>query len=416
MGGYENFFGTGLALGSGKPMPIPAENSLWYPLLMENGNYYGRQLLRPAFPAWYFSQLIHLFANRYYERFGEPVPIGRSNFDDEVDTGNGVMTDGKAAMESILTSLRNRSVVVLPSDRDPVTKEYDYSIEYLESQMRGADFERYMARLDEEMSLAIFTPVLLFRTSNVGSYNLGQAHLKIFLWMLNSVAGDIQYYLQRYIVDRLHDINFGPRAPKAKWVYRALGKDETLVLSHIANQLISKGLAQPDLDELGTALGLTFKEIKQVVVPPPAPAAPGAPGAPPANQPVPGVPKPTVVGGGGSSAPGNQKIAPRTTNKVAASYPEDLTGARTHLYEGLQRVCSTLSRGNQVEAIGYRNRVLQALKSAGADAETANQLTGQIYDRLNGLLPEYTEALSPERFREVFGRVIDLTLEDVVAE
>jgi hypothetical protein len=28
--------------------------------------------------------MLHLFANRYYERFGEPTPIGRAPMDDDV--------------------------------------------------------------------------------------------------------------------------------------------------------------------------------------------------------------------------------------------------------------------------------------------------------------------------------------------
>jgi hypothetical protein len=51
---------------------------------MQNGDYYGKKLLRPAFTSWFFSMLVHLFANRYYERFGEPTPVGRAPFDDEI--------------------------------------------------------------------------------------------------------------------------------------------------------------------------------------------------------------------------------------------------------------------------------------------------------------------------------------------
>ena len=61
-----------------------SHNSLWYPLLMENGDYKGRQLLRTAFQPWFFSTLIHLYQNKYFERFGEPVPIGRAPYNDKV--------------------------------------------------------------------------------------------------------------------------------------------------------------------------------------------------------------------------------------------------------------------------------------------------------------------------------------------
>src|SRR5690606_27404723 len=143
-------FGTG--------WPIPSENSLWYPLLMENGNYYGRKLLRAAFTSWFFSILVHLFSNRYFERFGEPVPVGRAPFDEEIDV-DGQAVRGNTYMLKVLQDLRNRSVVVLPNDRTEDSagrSNFDYDMEYLESQMRGADFERYLTRLDEEISIGMF--------------------------------------------------------------------------------------------------------------------------------------------------------------------------------------------------------------------------------------------------------------------
>lgn len=250
----------------GTSWPIPAENTLWYPLLMENGNYYGRKLLKPAFPPWFFSQLIHLFSNRYFERFGEPVPIGRAPVEDSVNI-NGVNKTGHQIMEDVLRNLRNRSVVVLPNDRDPTVnaaRNWEWDIEYLESQMRGADFERYLQRLDEEISLALFTPVLLYRTADVGSYNLGEAHYRLFMSMLNALAGDIKEYLDKYVLDRMVDFNFSPNSPRARWQPRKMGKDTSEILRAMMNALITQKIAMPDLDELGVAIGMRVEEIAVV--------------------------------------------------------------------------------------------------------------------------------------------------------
>ncbi|ATW61105.1 portal protein [Gordonia phage Anamika] len=163
----------------GTSYKIPVENSLWYPLLMENGDYRGRQLLRAAFQPWFFSTLIHLYQNKYFERFGEPVPIGRAPYNDKV-TKDGKTVYGYDLMATILSNIRSRSAVVLPNSRSKEgmndQPEYDYQVEYLEAQMRGADFERYLTRLDEEMSLALFTPLLLLRTADAGGFNQGVAH------------------------------------------------------------------------------------------------------------------------------------------------------------------------------------------------------------------------------------------------
>lgn len=247
--------------------PIPVENSYWYPLLMENGNYYGKRILESAFQPWFFSTLMHLFANRYYERFGEPTPVGRAPFEDEQDV-NGTPVKGNQLMAMLLQSLRNRSTVVLPNDKtqfaDENTLDYDYQIEYLESQMRGADFERYLTRLDEEMSLAMFTPILMMRTADVGSYNLGTQHTQVYQWMLNALSGDWEFYMNNYILSPMIDYNFGPNAPRAKICFTKMGKTNTDLLNTIIQAGITKGGYKVDVRELGEMTGLTIEEVEVV--------------------------------------------------------------------------------------------------------------------------------------------------------
>lgn len=252
--------------------PIPAENTMWYPLLMEAGDHFGRKLLKPAFPAWFFSQIIHLYVNRYFERFGEPVPIGRAPFERDIDLGNGTTISGKLAMEQILESFRNRATVTLPNDRyigstgQGGKGDFEWQIEYLESQMRGADFERYLGRLDEEMSLGIFTPILLYRTSDVGSYNLGEAHMQIFLVMVNSLIGDLAEYINRYIIRRLIDFNFGPNAGRdVRFVPKKMGEAPQATYRQILQAMIQGGFAKVNVEDLGLQVGLRIEEVEQVI-------------------------------------------------------------------------------------------------------------------------------------------------------
>lgn len=251
----------------GSPSAIPVENSYWYPLLMENGNYYGRRLLESAFQPWFFSTLLHLFANRYYERFGEPVPVGRAPYEDEIEVG-GQSVKGNVLMGHILNSLRNRSTVVLPNEKTSFGNEtdpdYDYQIEYLESQMRGADFERYMTRLDEEMSLAMFTPILMMRTADVGSYNLGQQHTQVYQWMLNAFSGDWADYINKYIIRPISFYNFGPNAPKARIRFMKMGKVDNDMLASILAALVAKDAVKFDMREIGEFTGMTLEDIETV--------------------------------------------------------------------------------------------------------------------------------------------------------
>lgn len=260
--------------------PIPPENTLWYPLLMENGDYRGKKLLRSAFSSWYFSILVHLYANRYYERFGEPVPVGRAPYDDDVVI-DGESVNGRDAMERILMSLRNRSVVVLPDDRNQLGDnkyEYAYDIEYLESQMRGGDFESYLMRLDEEITLGLFTPLLLLRGGSSGTggagYNIGVQQMQTYLWMLNALAGDLKEYLDKFIIDRLRVFNFNANSPKAYWVYRGMGKENIETIRGIVVELVKGGRVNFDYQELGQAVGLSLEEVDLLTEPQGDPEAP----------------------------------------------------------------------------------------------------------------------------------------------
>lgn len=252
----------------GGPGPIPVANSYWYPLLMENGNYYGRRLLESAFQPWFFSVLLHLFANRYYERYGEPTPVGRAPYEDEIDI-DGQPVKGNQLMAYLIQQLRNRSVVVLPNEKTPANDsetdpDFDYQLEYLESQMRGADFERYMTRLDEEMSLAMFTPILMMRTADVGSYNLGTQHTQVYQWMLNAIAGDWADYINKYIIRPIVQYNFNGKPVPAKIVFTKMGKTNSQLLQSVITSLLEKGAIEFDARELGEMSGLSIREIEIV--------------------------------------------------------------------------------------------------------------------------------------------------------
>jgi hypothetical protein len=259
----------------GLDYPIPPEHTLWYPVLREQNDWTGRKLLKAAFAPWFFSHLIHLYSNRYFERFGEPVPIGRypSNEEFTVPGTDGAddrrMTSKQVVADAVL-ALRSGTSVLLPSDRDESAsgaREYDYDLEYLESQMRGADFERYLSRLDEEISLSIFTPLLLLRSGERGSLNLGVQHTKTWLWSLNALGADIKEYIDPYICERIKAFNFSPNTAPCRWVPRAMGKDNDETIRAMMNALITGGHYRPEIDEMAVALGISLEKIPELLSP-----------------------------------------------------------------------------------------------------------------------------------------------------
>lgn len=383
----------------GARWPIPVENSYWYPMLMEHGDYYGRKLLRPAFQSWFFSILLHLFANRYYERFGEPVPVGRAPFDDEIAIG-GTSVKGNTYMLSLLTQLRNRSAVVLPNDTTDLgdgKRSFDYDIEYLESQMRGADFERYMTRLDEEISLGIFTPILLMRTSDVGSYNLGTSHMQLWLWMLNAINGDRKQYIDKYILAPMVDFNFSPNAPRAKIKFRKMGSNNVEMVRALIQELIRGGKAKPDLEELGQMAGLTLEEVRETTTPPP---VPGQLDDDPDPNP--------------ASDKGNPKTDPRiarsnpppTKTKPVANSAELRATAHEIAARVRPQVDNAFATTKQAPAklsLGFKKRFGAAFKEGGADAAE------QFYAFMDTWVGDVAEVPWDDaaEYWQMFGKVLD---------
>lgn len=366
----------------GQQWPVPVENTFWYPLMMENGDMYGRKLLRPVFTSWYFSLLVHLFSNRYFERFGEPVPVGRAPYEEEIDVA-GTRVRGSELMVQILQNLRNRSVVVLPNDRTPTgagtASEYDYEIEYLESQMRGADFERYLMRLDEEMSIGLFTPLLILRTADVGSYNLGVTHWNMYLNMLNAIVGDIKSYAEPFILDRMVDLNYGRKAPRAKIVFRKMGDDKVELVKQLLSALVSKGAAKPDLDQLGDIVGLTVQEVKEVLNDPE-----NQPGDPTGKD----DPSSKNSGGGGGNK-GSSSNASVVVEKIARRVGTQLA----------EHVSSGLTVGCFRAAFGYTSELENALLLdgfSGKESEMVHRLCQFTESWARDLPGFYLFGLNPE--------------------
>lgn len=385
----------------GGPWPIPVDNTFWYPMLMENGDYYGRKLLRPAFQSWYFSILLHLFANRYYERFGEPTPVGRAPFDDEIDAGGGLMK-GNQYMLNVLSSLRNRSVVVLPNDTTDLgdgKRSYDYEIEYLESQMRGADFERYMTRIDEEISIGIFTPILLMRTADVGSYQLGQGHMQLYLWMLNALNDDRAQYINKYILRRMVDMNFSPKAPDAYIKFRKLGTNNAEMVKALIQELIRGNKAKPNLEELGQMAGMSLTEVKETIKQPDPSIDSNA--DPTTNPP--------------ATDPRISRNNPTPSTKTKAANRKAVDDVLAQVYARVRpQVENAIRTGSFdsdfIPSLGFRKKFVAAFDEGGVEA------ANNFYRSVEAWVPEAASVgtFTTDQFMSMFQKVVENKVNDLL--
>lgn len=265
--------------------------------------------------------------------------------------------------------------------------------------MRGADFERYLARLDEEISLSIFTPMLLMRTGSVGSLNLGVQHTQTWLWSLNALVNDLKEYLDRYIIQRIKAFNFTEKAPRCQIVFRDMGKDNPDTVRAIITQLISGNTATVDLDEMGVALGMTVKEVKQVLDPAAAPGQPGQAGTDvrPRNERDRGTTGPRKVG---EPLRTGKQIAARVGEQVTKAWNEDRLDASFKA------------------SLGHRRRMIESFVSEGATDEWARDAVDEIFqsvERFSTTLATLgkQEFSGPDDFMEMFGHRLNEEIEAV---
>ena len=384
---------------------VPMQNSYWYPLLMENNDYLGTKILNGAFQSWYFSNLIKLFANQYYERFGSPLPVARAPYDEEINIGtrdNPKNIPGNQLMGNIISALRNRSAVVLPNQRTQDglggVRTFDYELEYIEGQMRGADFERYLGRLDEEMSLALFTPLLLMRTAQGGGYNQGVSHVQVFLWTLNAIAGDFKEYIDRYILAPMAYINKFSEAPTIR--FRKMGVAQQETLRGIVTTLIQQGGLEVDAEELGQHIGLDMKAVKILEQPLPAPGETNPDGTP-------------------KTTPAKDKRVGRPDKLKNDSIRKDDT-PRSVTKKVVSRVSDQATKAFNSDAdeftpsLGFRSQLSDALWDAGVNNSTT---AAEHYETIVTAVTSEAYGVhdSSESFMRYFEAVSDAALDKIVA-
>lgn len=366
---------------------IPVTNSFWYACIQQEGNMYGKKLLNAAFQPWFFSLLIHMYANRYFERFGEPTIVARAPYDDTVDI-SGEEVKGNVLMQHFARMLRNGAVPVLPNGLQQSglsdSKTFEYSLEYLESQMRGADFDRYIAMLDQEISLALFTPVLMTQTGAGGSFNLGVTHTNVYMHQLNAILADMKEYIDRYIIEPMALYNFGEKHKHVEIEFRRFGGVDPETARMVINSMIGGGkLKLSDVVEVGQELGMSVEEVEEIAAPPGAidpktgepinpdddTLRPGDPNYDPTqdpNNPVKGNPK-TAAPKGGTGKPKDTRQgrpertkAPKGTNKKG----KVSTGMAA-------RLAQQLLAGRETPDVGFK-------------AQYADWVTSDLFDGFGG--------------------------------
>lgn len=254
----------GLKIETGyKEAVIPAEKSFVFTYKREYENFYGKPRIRGAYTPWYIHRYILEFTNIFYEKYASPTLVGYAPAVKQKFQGKDV--DATDYMLKVLKSVQNASSLVLPHTGGK-KDELKYFIDVLESQRTGGDFLTYLKYLDNAMFTGAGIPPLAFSAGEKGSYALFEEQASLFAQGVDGDITMIKYYIDKYIIKPLIEINFGGSAKDdTQFSYQSLANRDRELTRQIMLALVQQGKIDIAVKYLVDSLGLPAREAGQMI-------------------------------------------------------------------------------------------------------------------------------------------------------
>lgn len=256
----ENFDGFIQNFG-GEKIIIPSEKSFIFTNLKGEsfGNLYGTSRLVSCYDIWYWWVSMATFMLRYFERKGTPPIIVRFP--------SGKTKDGTNHSDiafSLGKALLSESVVAMTSSTYPDSKDKKWDINYLMDDKRGDMFINVLADLEAKMLRGMFVPERIFTQNNAaggsGSYALSKVHADMFMLGEEALIVDLENQINKYIVSRLVQYNFGIKAPECLIQIERITDARKTFLKEVFMEMLKSGNAAPAVKEIAETLGVPVSD------------------------------------------------------------------------------------------------------------------------------------------------------------
>lgn len=254
----ENFDGI-VQKWIGKDITIPVEKSFIFTHDKGDsfGNLFGVSRLKPAYDVWYWWISLVQFMMRYFERKGTPpvvvkFPLGQTK--DGTDHADIALEMGKA--------LIGESVLAIPSTTYENTPP-KWDINYLLDDKRGEMFLSALTFFENKILRGMFVPertITQDSSSKAGSYSLSQTHADMFLLGEEALLVDIENQVNRYVVRRLVEYNFGSKAPQCYIKIERITDARKGFLKDVFMQMVKTGTAIPAAREIADVVGVPLDD------------------------------------------------------------------------------------------------------------------------------------------------------------
>src|SRR4030042_5914824 len=260
----ENFNGI-VQKWVGKDVILPVEKSFIFTHDKGDsfGNLFGVSRMKPAYDVWFFWINLCQFMMRYFERKGTPptiigFPLGQTK--DGTDHADIALEIGKA--------LQGESVVAVPSTTYENTPK-KWTVDYLLDDKRGEMFISALTFFENKILRAMFVPertITQDSSSKAGSYSLSQTHADMFLLGEEALLVDIENQLNKYVVRRLIEYNFGAKAPQCYIKIERITEARKGFLKDVFMEMIKKGTAIPAAREIADVVGVPLDDENDTTV------------------------------------------------------------------------------------------------------------------------------------------------------
>ena len=260
----ENFDGMIQTYG-GQRIVIPSEKSFVFTNDKGEsfGNLYGTSRLVACYEVWYWWVSVITFMLRYFERKGTPPVIVRFP--------SGKTKDGTNHADiafSLGKALLSESVVAMTSSTYPDSKEKKWDLSYLLDDKRGDMFMNALTNLEAKMLRGMFVPERVFTqdtTSKAGSYALSKVHADMFMLGEEALIVDLENQINKYIVARLVDYNFGRKAPECFIRIERITDARKAFLKEVFMSMVKTGNAIPAVKEIAEVIGVPVDENQDII-------------------------------------------------------------------------------------------------------------------------------------------------------
>src|SRR3990170_6793841 len=254
----ENFNGI-VQKWVGKDVILPVEKSFIFTHDKGDsfGNLFGVSRMKPAYDVWFFWINLCQFMMRYFERKGTPptiigFPLWQTK--DGTDHADIALEIGKA--------LQGESVVAVPSTTYENTPK-KWTVDYLLDDKRGEMFISALTFFENKILRAMFVPertITQDSSSKAGSYSLSQTHADMFLLGEEALLVDIENQVNKYVIRRLVEYNFGAKAPECYIKIERITEARKGFLKDVFMEMIKNGSAIPAAREIADVVGVPLDD------------------------------------------------------------------------------------------------------------------------------------------------------------